>query len=86
MEQKTKQGGERLVITFRSTTQAMAFERTCREKQLPGRLIPVPRSISASCGLCWMCGVEDEEAITKAVEAEGLRTGEMHRLPALQKM
>ena len=44
---------ERFVVTFATTTGAMAMERACRDAGLPGRLIPVPRSITAGCGMCW---------------------------------
>ena len=44
---------ERFVVTFATTTGAMAMERACRAAGLPGRLIPVPRSITAGCGMCW---------------------------------
>ena len=44
---------ERFVVTFVTTTGAMAMERACRAAGLPGRLIPVPRSITAGCGMCW---------------------------------
>ena len=43
---------ERFVVTFATTTGAMAMERACRAAGLPGRLIPVPRSITAGCGMC----------------------------------
>ena len=43
----------RLIITFRCTTDAIAMEKACKETLTPGRLIPAPRSISASCGLSW---------------------------------
>ena len=42
---------EKLVITFFTTTAAMAMERICKEAAADGRLIPVPGSISADCGL-----------------------------------
>ena len=67
----------RLVVTFHTTADAMAMEKACREHEVPGRLIPVPRSISAGCGLAWcapiaergtLCGVMDEDRIG----AEGL--------------
>ena len=67
----------RLVVTFHTTADAMAMEKACREHDVPGRLIPVPRSISAGCGLAWcaptaergtLCGVMDEHRIG----AEGL--------------
>ena len=44
---------ERCVVTFRTTAGAMAMEGACREAGLPGRLIPVPRQISAGCGMAW---------------------------------
>ena len=39
----------KLVITFHTTTAAMAMERICKECGADGRLIPVPGSISADC-------------------------------------
>lgn len=42
-----------MVISFHSTTEAMSFEKQCMEKDIPGRLIPIPREITAGCGLAW---------------------------------
>lgn len=42
-----------LIITFHTTTAAIAMESLCTEKGLPGRLIPVPREITAGCGMSW---------------------------------
>jgi len=41
------------VVTFRTTTQAMAFEEAAKEAGFRGRLIPLPRAIAAGCGLAW---------------------------------
>ena len=41
----------KLVVTFHTTADAMAMEKACKEKETEGRLIPVPREISAGCGL-----------------------------------
>ena len=43
----------KLVITFHTTAEAIAMETVCRKMEIPGRLIPVPRQISAGCGLSW---------------------------------
>ena len=48
-----------LIITFHTTTAAMAMESLCTEKGLPGRLIPVPREITAGCGMSWRAPVEN---------------------------
>ena len=42
-----------LLITFHTTSEAMAMEQRCQEAGLAGRLIPVPRTITADCGLAW---------------------------------
>lgn len=44
---------ERVLVTFYTTAEAMAVEKACREAGLEGRLIPVPREVSAGCGFVW---------------------------------
>ena len=61
-----------LVITFHTTAAAMAMERLCRERGLPGRLIPVPGSLRAGCGLCWRSPVESRAALEALVTEERL--------------
>lgn len=39
------------VATFHSVTQALRFEKTLQEQNLDVQMIPVPRVISASCGI-----------------------------------
>lgn len=63
MRQKT----ERCVVTFRTTAGAMSMESACRTAGLPGRLIPVPRSVAAGCGLCWAAPPETREALEELV-------------------
>lgn len=63
---------EKCVVTFRTITGAMAMERLCREQGVPGRLIPVPRSITAGCGMCWAAPREAREAVENLVIKEHL--------------
>ncbi len=63
MREKT----EKCVVTFRTTTGAMAMERDCKESGVPGRLIPVPRTITAGCGMCWAAPRESREAVEELV-------------------
>ena len=42
-----------VILTFSTTTEAMKMEALCGQKDIPGRLIPVPGAISAGCGLCF---------------------------------
>lgn len=60
---------EKLVITFHTTTAAMTMEKSCKEAQLEGRLIPVPGSISADCGLAWCAALESEAVLLEHMHA-----------------
>ena len=57
------------VVTFSTTTAAMKMEKTAKEAKFPGRLIPVPREISASCGLSWAVPLEQKDELG-GIEAE----------------
>ena len=52
-----------VIITFVSTTQAMAMESRGKKTGFEGRIIPVPREISASCGLAWKCGGQNQDTV-----------------------
>ena len=54
---------KRLIITFRCTTDAIAMEKSCKATGAPGRLIPVPREITAGCGLSFSAPIEEKEQI-----------------------
>ena len=51
-----------IVLSFRTTVEAMAWEKHCATAQIPGRLIPLPREISAGCGLAWRMGTREQPA------------------------
>ena len=69
-----------LIITFATTTQAMAMEKFCARENLPGRLIPVPREITAGCGLSWKALPEDREMLLTAMTGADLKWAECHIL------
>jgi len=70
---------EKLVITFYTTTDAMAMERVCKETGAGGRLIPVPRAISAGCGLAWCADLSCEGALTALMLEKGITCQAIHR-------
>lgn len=69
-----------LIVTFDTTTAAMALEKFCMERRLPGRLIPVPREITAGCGLAWKAPQEDRQTLTDAWTQAGLIWSDMRIL------
>lgn len=67
----------KLVVTFHTTADAMAMEKACKEKKVPGRLIPVPRTISAGCGLSWCSELADRETVREAMQQSGIEAEAM---------
>ena len=67
-----RQPKEHFVVTFATTTGAMAMEEACRAQNIPGRLIPVPRSITAGCGMCWAAPPDASKAVEQLVIREKL--------------
>lgn len=76
MRKKTKQ----LVITFSTTTAAMAMEKSAQEMGIFGRLIPLPSEISAGCGLSWKTKPEEKEKMLVFLEEEKLKWEAMYEL------
>ncbi len=75
MRQKT----DRLIVAFFTTHDAMAFEEACLSRGVPGRLIPLPREISAGCGLAWSAPPEEEEAVRRTLTDAGITEQAMRR-------
>lgn len=49
-----------LVITFKTTEMAIKMEKGMQAIGAPGRIIPVPKAITASCGLAYITEPEHE--------------------------
>ena len=67
----------KLIVTFYTTSEAMEMEQACRERGAPGRLVPVPKAISAGCGLAWCAGLECREALQAVMQEVGIRKESM---------
>ena len=72
MLQKTRS----LILTFSKTVDAMAAESYLLDHGLPGRMIPVPREITAGCGLAWKAPPEAAEELLAAWRGGGLTWSE----------
>ena len=68
----------KLVVTFHTTADAMAMEKACKEHNVPGRIIPVPRVISAGCGLAWCAELDEREQISDIMKQVGIQEEDMH--------
>jgi len=70
----------KLIVTFHTTTSAMAMEKVCMKLGVPGRLIPVPRDITAGCGMSWCAPVEAKSIIEKTTKKAGIETDSWYEL------
>lgn len=68
----------KLVVTFHTTADAMAMEKACKENQVPGRIIPVPRAISAGCGLAWCAELDEKNQVAAMMKQAGIQEEDMH--------
>ncbi|MBR6575407.1 MAG: DUF3343 domain-containing protein [Clostridia bacterium] len=70
----------RLIVTFHTTTAAMGMEIACSRAGLPGRLIPVPREITAGCGMAWCAPPEAQADLEAFVTKENITTAGWYEL------
>ena len=70
----------RLIITFHTTTATMGMEIACNRAELPGRLIPVPREITAGCGMAWSAPPEARAQLEGFVKQENITTDGWYEL------
>ena len=67
---------EQLIVAFHSTHDAIAFEAACGKNGTEGRLIPLPKEISAGCGLAWSAPPDTEQALREVLQAEGIEAAQ----------
>lgn len=72
----------KLIITFHTTADAMAMEKVCKERNVAGRLIPVPRAISSGCGLSWCAELDAREELVAVMASVGLHEEDIHECMA----
>lgn len=70
----------KLLITFPSTAQALHMEQCCRAEGAEGRMIPVPREISAGCGMAWMAGTGERGRLEEILSREAIEIEEIYEL------
>lgn len=58
----------KIVVTFHTTADAMAMEKACKQHQSEGKLIPVPRQLSAGCGISWSAALTERDNLMKILQ------------------
>ncbi len=67
-------------FTFPSTYQAVKAEKALSRTSLEFKMVPVPRSISSSCGTSLRCLPEQAEAIRQIFIEESIEIEDYHEL------
>ena len=68
------------VVTFYTTAEAMAVKKLCKEKDIPGKTISAPRSLSADCGIAWCSDIEYSNTLKKALMKARIEFAGFHEM------
>lgn len=68
------------IATFETTHMALLFERSCRADSIKVKIIPVPRQISASCGLACSYPCESEDEVKRIAGEKHIDVETYHHL------
>jgi len=71
---------QKVIITFHTTTQAMKMESCAKKEGAPGRLIPIPREISAGCGMAWSAEVDKRATLEKLIQKEQIEIQKIYEI------
>lgn len=73
-----------VILTFSSHYEAVKLKRILAKKGMDGRLVPVPRSLSSSCGTAMEISEKDAWIAREFKIAEGAFTEEEGKWSSLQ--
>ncbi len=68
------------LATFDTTHMALLFEKACRSRGLAARIVPVPRELSASCGLACTYPCESEATVEEICREKKVEVAGFHHL------
>lgn len=70
----------KILVSFGSAATAMGFEKFCKASNIEGRMIPLPREISAGCGICWISPIEIKDKVISALKISGYKCERIHEM------
>jgi hypothetical protein len=68
------------IATFETTHMALLFERTMRSQGLKVKIVPVPRSLSSSCGLACRYPCDEHDRVIRLAEEHKIDVSGYHRV------
>ena len=68
------------LATFKTTSAALMFERTCKAAGIDAKIAPVPRSLSSSCGLACKFPCEERNTAENLALEKKIRVAGYHNI------
>lgn len=69
-----------IFISFSEMYDALQCEKVCRVQQIPGKLVTIPRELSAGCGYAWRSEATYQDIILTLLEEKGVAFEAAHCL------
>lgn len=69
-----------LYISFHTSAEAMATEKKAKLNNINGKLVPLPRRISASCGMAYETDISSKDLIKRILEENDIEWDEFIEL------
>ena len=68
------------LILFSSVHFALKAERALKKRKLEAEMVPVPRSLSADCGICAQVDVEDLDRVIGILKKAKINHDDVYRV------
>lgn len=62
-----------LYVTFNNTMDSITAEKLFKANEVPGRLVLIPRELSAGCGMAWRSEIESQSLIEDLAKNNDLK-------------
>ncbi|APC79775.1 DUF3343 domain-containing protein [Clostridium botulinum] len=72
-------------ILFPSHTEGMKMDSLLSKNKIKHTIVPTPRELSKSCGICIVYNKNDEDFIKKLIEDNEIKTSGLHSLTKIIK-
>ena len=60
----------KLIVTFHTSSEAMATEKACKDAGIKGQLISAPRNLTSDCGISYAAEVGDKAKIEELLDSK----------------
>ncbi|MDR1376738.1 MAG: DUF3343 domain-containing protein [Synergistaceae bacterium] len=68
------------LATFKTTSMALLFERSCRRAGVKACIVPVPRKFSSSCGLACDFPCESRGTVDAVLQKDHIEVAGFHEM------